>query len=841
MPSAPAPKRIDLHCHSDASNKPSEAVLHAIRCPESYSRPDEVWAQARLRGMDFVTLTDHDSIEGVLEIAHKPQVLVGEELTCWFPEDGCKMHVLVYGISRDDHDALQKLAKNIYHVAEYVESHRLAHAVAHPIYRQNDKLERWHLERLILMFKGFECLNGAHSPLHREAFEPLLDRITKQEIARLSETHGLTPRWPEPWIKARTGGSDDHGLLNVGRTWTEFPPDASSTDDVLRYLREGLCKPGGEAGSSAKLAHTFYSVAVRYYTRHIMSPDVKPNIATTLLQTIAGERTAPSKRQIVMMRLKHKLKKLSHRVIRPLAPPAAEPVAGTDLLKKLFLQSAWSQLKNHPELTQTIEAGLPPLGEHQGMFDLVSGINRELTQGLSDAINRSIDRASFVGLFDTIGAVLAQQFALLPYYFAVFHQNKERHLLREITRLQTPKTTGTMKVGLFTDTFDEVNGVGRFLRDMSSEARQRGCQLIIHTCSQRPGNSFPGTSRTNFVPLLSRSLPYYDQLRLNLPPLLEILEWADRQQFDAVHVSTPGPMGLCGWLVSKMLRVPMLATYHTDFPAYVDRLTRDHRITNGTIEYMKWFYGQSSAVFARSAAYQFNLRDLGIADEKLRTIPPGVSLETFNPKHRDVNFWSRYQEIRQPRRLLYCGRISVEKNLPMLAELFKTISRRRDDVALVVAGDGPYLEKLKAELAAFPAYFIGVQNDEHLAALYASSDLFLFPSRTDTLGQVVMEAQACGLPAIVTNEGGPKEIIEHNVTGIMLSGTEVSGWCSAIEELLDDEPRRQRMSRAAALRMSRHSLHHTFESFWADHLAIVEPPPLDDEQIPAASDAPVPA
>src|SRR5262245_13872970 len=114
----PAPRRIDLHCHSDASNKTSEAMLNAIHCPESYSHPEEVYAQAKLRGMDFVTLTDHDSIEGATTIAHKPDVLVGEELTCWFPEDGCKMHILVWGIDPLHHQMLQQRAKDIYSVAD---------------------------------------------------------------------------------------------------------------------------------------------------------------------------------------------------------------------------------------------------------------------------------------------------------------------------------------------------------------------------------------------------------------------------------------------------------------------------------------------------------------------------------------------------------------------------------------------------------------------------------------------------------------------------------------------------------------------------------------------------
>src|SRR5205823_10802563 len=137
-----------------------------------------------------------------------------------------------------------------------------------------------------------------------------------EEIARRSKTHGLAPRWAEPWIKARTGGSDDHGLLNVGRTWTEFPPDAATPGDVLKYLRRGLCAPGGEAGSSAKLAHTFYSVAVRYYDQHILEGRT-PNFTAQLLQMLVGARPEPSRAQKVRLATKYVAKKAWRRLRAP--------------------------------------------------------------------------------------------------------------------------------------------------------------------------------------------------------------------------------------------------------------------------------------------------------------------------------------------------------------------------------------------------------------------------------------------------------------------------------------------------------------------------------------------
>ncbi|MGH7178940.1 MAG: glycosyltransferase family 4 protein, partial [Tepidisphaeraceae bacterium] len=379
-----------------------------------------------------------------------------------------------------------------------------------------------------------------------------------------------------------------------------------------------------------------------------------------------------------------------------------------------------------------------------------------------------------------------------------------------------------LRVGLFTDTFDEINGVARFLRDMHEQSQRLGRNLIIHTCCQAPGVGAQAPGRRNFAPLLSRTMPYYPDLRLVLPPLLEILEWSDRQQFDAIHVSTPGPMGLCGWVAAKMLRVPLLATYHTDFPAYVQSLTRDHRVTLGTRQYMSWFYGQTAAVFSRSNQYRFNLHDLGVRESQMRTIPAAVNTEKFNPSHRNMSVWASHG-VREPLRVLYCGRVSVEKNLPLLVEAFRQLCRTRNDAALVVAGDGPYLTEMRRRLSGTPAYFLGFQNDAQLGTLYSSSDLLVFPSRTDTLGQVVMEAQASGLPVIVSNEGGPREMTDDGVTGLVISSNDPAAWSGAMDRLLGDEPARLRMARTAQHRMSRHSLARTFEEFWAEHVAVVEP------------------
>jgi glycosyltransferase involved in cell wall biosynthesis len=277
-------------------------------------------------------------------------------------------------------------------------------------------------------------------------------------------------------------------------------------------------------------------------------------------------------------------------------------------------------------------------------------------------------------------------------------------------------------------------------------------------------------------------------------------------------------MGLCGLLAAKMLRVPVVGTYHTDFPAYADRLTGDHRVTNGTRAYIEWFYRRLAGVFARSRAYEMSLRDLGVAGERIEALSPCVDTEKFSPARRDESIWARLG-VTQPRRLLYCGRVSVEKNVEVLAGTFERLYADGHDVALILAGEGPHTEALKARLAALPAYFVGRQADDDLAAIYASSDLLVFPSTTDTLGQVVLEAQASGLPAIVSTVGGPRELVEHEGTGLVLPAGDIATWASAIAALLDDAPRRAAMSSAAVRRMERYSLRKTFDQFWGRHLA----------------------
>jgi glycosyltransferase involved in cell wall biosynthesis len=587
----------------------------------------------------------------------------------------------------------------------------------------------------------------------------------------------------------------------------------------LECIRTAKCRPGGEAGSSLKLAHNFFSVGIKYFGRQFLPKGSKPTLTTGVMRMLIGEKAKFRKRDLVRYALKQKVGKIGRAVTKPFRRKPA-PKSGVALLADLFAASCKNRVSEHPHLTGALREGVAPLGEHRQMFEFVSSINRDVAAGIAQSVADALDAGRVAGIFDALSSVAAHQFVLLPYYFAMSHQNRERNDLARITGHGRIKSAETLRVGVFTDTFDDVNGVVRFIREMGHQAGKKNRSLIVHTCGEEA--TFEAPYRKNFKPLVSREMPMYPQLKLVIPPIVEIMEWADRQQFDAIHVDTPGPMGLCGWLVAKMLRVPLLGTYHTDFPEYIRTLSGgDFRLTAATSAYIGWFYGQMSRVFSRSRQYHAKLQAMGINERKFAAAHPCIDDERFNPRHRDINLWEKHH-VSQAHRLFFCGRISEEKNLPLLADIFREVCRRRSDVALVLAGEGPYTTKLKEKLAGLPVYFMGVQNDDGLAPLYASSDLFIFPSRTDTLGQVIMEAQASGLPVLVSDEGGPKEVVDDGLTGRVLSvakpATAMVQWADVIEELLNDEPRRQRMSRTAATRMARYTAEATFDVFWESHL-----------------------
>src|SRR3982751_1735843 len=228
--------RCDLHIHSKFSARSEDWLFRRFDFPDSCTEPAELYAQLRERGMDFVTITDHDSIDGCLAILDRPQTFISEQVTTYFPQDACKIHLLVWGITTAQHQDISVCRSNILELQRYLAQHRIAHAVAHPLYSINGKLTAAHLEKLILLFKHFEGLNGLRDALLSDLTQTLLGGLTGKKVEEFANRQNLSPTHAEPWRKILIGGSDDHGGKFLASAYTETP-NVRSTRGFLQKVR----------------------------------------------------------------------------------------------------------------------------------------------------------------------------------------------------------------------------------------------------------------------------------------------------------------------------------------------------------------------------------------------------------------------------------------------------------------------------------------------------------------------------------------------------------------------------------------------------------------------------
>ncbi len=382
-----------------------------------------------------------------------------------------------------------------------------------------------------------------------------------------------------------------------------------------------------------------------------------------------------------------------------------------------------------------------------------------------------------------------------------------------------PARDGSPRVGLFVDAPDHLSGVAMTLGEWRSEARQQGRTLIMHTC----GSDTSAPDTCTFAPMGSIRLDAYAGLTLHVPRMDDVLRYIDTMPVDVVHVSTPGPMGLLGLLAARRRGLPVMGTYHTDFPRYAGTLTGDPELEETAWQFMRWFYGQLDRVAAPTESIRGELLAHGFDPARLVVVGRGVCATRFDPVHRSAHWRDRICPGTSLK-LLYTGRLSREKNLATLADAFRRLAPTRPDLSLVFVGDGPYRAHLENDLRGLPVHFTGALTGNELATAYASSDLFVFPSLTDTFGRVVLEAQASGLPVVVAGQGGPRDAMKDRVTGRVVDPMNAHTLAEAIDTLTDDPARLARMARAARAYASTQTLAASFEAFWEMNTATIPVP-----------------
>ncbi len=741
--------RVDLHCHSTASQLSRLGVQRSLGLPECATPPEEVYGLAKKRGMDFVTITDHDTIDGCLELAGRPDCFVSEELTARFAGEPQAVHVLCYGITPGDHEWLQANAGDVEACAAYLHQNEIACALAHPFYNVAAPLTRRHRRHLAELFPIWEVRNGSRAA---ELNMPAVIYV---------DTHGSTG----------IGGSDDHAGVDIGRTFTKVP--ASSTpEELLERMRRGEAKAGGEQGSAAKWAHAAMALA----TRALTMGDV-PVVSRPYGRLTTG------------------------------TPAELDPAAVLKIAQRVVGQGAARQgavaADIGPEDARTLlDSWLRSMGIELRGRELIAHMQAEdfSHADLYRRARRIHDRRLRVAIADGTKAVAAGQSpaaalgglfeALLP---AVPYAPPTVFLGDEKAKL-TDRSDERPRVALIADGIEAMHGVTHTIEQIR-ERGVPGFEVEVVGTDSGVDRRLPAAT--------TLQVPFYDGMTLGVPGLPDLAETLAEGRYDLVHVTAPGPAGVAASLLSRVSGTPLLASYHTELAAYVGLRSGDGGLEAISRAALGAFYTAPSRVLSPSPAADRSLLGLGVEGDGIDRWERGVDVSRFSPEKADPTAFPGELKV------LYAGRLTSEKGVDLLAESFLRARRAEPRLHLLLAGGGPEEDELRGRLGAH-ATFLGWLEGDDLARAYASADLFLFCSRTDTYGQVVLEAGASGLPVVAVDEGGPAALIENRHTGI-LCRPDPDHLAGGVLQLASSPALRRRLGDAAIRNARAHSWERALE------------------------------
>jgi len=794
--------RVDLQLHSRFSDRPSEWILRRLGMPQSYSEPEKLYRELDEAGMTFKTITDHNRLDGGKAIAYYPDVFLSEEVTTYFP-DGCKIHLLVWNLNEAQHEEIQHLRPSIYELAAYLRQQKLPHGVAHPLVNINQLLTVEHFERLVLLFRCFEARNGNREPLAQEVGNRCLAALTPEKISELANRHGLEPTHTDAHRKILFASSDDHSGLHPGATYTEVP-HGETVRDFFQALEDGAATLHGPTGDPLTFSSSLYTTVFSFARDKIKRG---APVGASLLGKMAERFLAGQNPTAFSF-----AERFGH------ITEAIRTGQALDFVKpgEISLQREVGAFLSDPKLKRTLDhiIASEPNAKRRS-FRMASHITNELSYRLITQFQQRVSRGNLIDAFQSLTGLLPVGTSVLPYVVAFGQQAPDRALLTHVARRFTgtvPQLLRNEKRAWFTDTLEDVNGVARTIRAMVQAAGHAGADLTVIT--SRSKLSITDIPIKNFPPVGEFEIPEYELQKLSFPPFLDMLDYVQRERFTEVIISTPGPIGLCALGCAKLLGLRTSGIYHTDFPQYARFLSDDAFMESIVWNYMQWFYGQVDLVYVNSEFYRRRWIDRGIVPDKLRILPRGLDTELFNPSMRDEKFWVR-RGAKGPV-LLYVGRISKEKDLNLLAEAMPALREKAGEFTLALVGEGPYRAELERNLP--DAIFTGILSGRELGVAYASADLFVFPSTTDTFGNVVVEAMAAGLPVAVSDIGGPRELVKTSQMGRILPARDVSAWVDGLAQMLAEPlspEERQNLARVAG---SERRWDSAFAKFWADGL-----------------------
>lgn len=338
-----------------------------------------------------------------------------------------------------------------------------------------------------------------------------------------------------------------------------------------------------------------------------------------------------------------------------------------------------------------------------------------------------------------------------------------------------------MRIALFTETFlPKVDGIVTRLKHTVEHLQKQGDEVLIFS----PQGGLKEYKGAKIYGIKGIPLPLYPELKLAIPNT-SIRFALQRFKPDLVHVVNPAVLGVGGIYYAKKLNIPLIASYHTHLPQYL------HHYNIGALEGILWellklAHNQAQLNLCTSTAMVNELVNHGI--ERVDLWQRGVDTDSFHPDLASVEMRNKLSQGHPDAPLLlYVGRVSAEKEIDKIKPVLESIP----DARLAIVGNGPAREELETLFADTNTNFVGYLHGQELGAAYASADAFVFPSSTETLGLVLLEAMAAGCPVVAARRGGIPDIVTDGVNGYMFEPDDPQGAIAATQRLLAHQEERE--------------------------------------------------
>jgi glycosyltransferase involved in cell wall biosynthesis len=377
-----------------------------------------------------------------------------------------------------------------------------------------------------------------------------------------------------------------------------------------------------------------------------------------------------------------------------------------------------------------------------------------------------------------------------------------------------PNEDVELRLALFTDTaLPQLNGVTRTLDRLARAVRARGGEVLTLTTTDCSATYDPMVRR-----FPSLSFWAYPQLRIAAPNASEVLRELRAFGPTLVHAATPFGVGLAGRAAAQRMALPFVSSYHTSFSAYAAFYGLG-MLSDPGWRYLRWFHNGGLRTYCPTRAVQHELESHGLRSTRLWG--RGVDTKRFSPRHRSQAFReSRLGVCPDTIVVASVGRLAAEKGLDLALDAMQLMRERAGvPIAFAFAGDGPYAATCRAKAPA-GTRFLGRLEGSELAALYASADLFVFPSRTDTFGNVLLEAMASGLPIVAADAPPTRELLRSGENGVLVPA-DAGAMADALVDLSIDARRRTELSVRGRTIAAQHSWDAVFDALLSDYAAVM--------------------